>query len=53
MTCQEIPFVLGLALCPADTVGIRSKTKRLVDRGRAAEPAPSRFTLADGPSRGS
>ncbi|MFD8821249.1 hypothetical protein ACFV1C_02590 [Streptomyces sp. NPDC059605] len=53
MTCQEITVVLGLELCPASVEGVRSKMKRLADRGWAAEPAPGRFTLADGPSCGS
>lgn len=53
MTCQEIAVVLGLELCPASVEGVRSKMKRLADRGWAAESAPGRFTLADGPSCGS
>ncbi|WP_326613363.1 hypothetical protein [Streptomyces scopuliridis] len=53
MTCQEIAVVLGLELCPASVEGVRSKMKRLADRGWAAEPAPGRCTLADGPSCGS
>jgi hypothetical protein len=53
MTCQEIAVVLGLELCPAAVDGVRSKMKRLTDRGWTAEPAPGRFTLADGPAAGS
>ncbi|MFF8618098.1 hypothetical protein [Streptomyces sp. NPDC015350] len=53
MTCQEIAVILGLELCPASVEGVRSKMKRLADRGWAAEPAPGRFTLADGPACGS
>jgi hypothetical protein len=53
MTCQEITAALGLELCPAGVEGVRSKMKRLADRGWAAEPAPGRFTLADGPAAGS
>ncbi|WP_406290568.1 hypothetical protein [Streptomyces sp. NBC_00209] len=53
MTCQEIAVVLGLEPCPAGVEGVPSKRKRLADRGWAAEPAPGRFTLADGPSCGS
>lgn len=53
MTCQEITVALGLELCPAGVEGVRSKMKRLADRGWATEPAPGRFTLADGPAAGS
>ncbi|MEH0516718.1 hypothetical protein QBC31_39480 [Streptomyces sp. B21-079] len=53
MTCQEIAVVLGLEVCPASVEGVRSKMKRLADRGWALEPAPGRFTLADGPACGS
>ncbi|PZX42878.1 hypothetical protein K373_01368 [Streptomyces sp. DvalAA-21] len=53
MTCQEIAGVLGLTPGPAGVEGVRSKMKRLVDRGWATELTPGRFTLADGPSRGS
>ncbi|WP_406131599.1 hypothetical protein [Streptomyces sp. NBC_00989] len=53
MTCQEIAVVLGLELCPTSVEGVRSKMKRLADRGWATESAPGRFTLADGPACGS
>ncbi|MDX3231824.1 hypothetical protein [Streptomyces sp. ME19-01-6] len=53
MTCQEIAVALGLEPVPACVEGVRSKMKRLADRGWAAEPAPGRFTLADGPACGS
>lgn len=53
MTCQEIAARLGLELCPASVEGVRSKMKRLADRGWATEPAPGQFTLADGPAAGS
>lgn len=53
MTCQEIAMGLGLAPIPASGEGLRSKMKRLADRGWATEPAPGRFTLADGPAAGS
>ncbi|MEV5877372.1 hypothetical protein AB0L75_24720 [Streptomyces sp. NPDC052101] len=51
MRRQENAVVLGL--CPASVEGVRSKMKRLADRGWATEPAPGRFTLADGPACGS
>ena len=53
MTCQEIAAGLGLAVVPGCVEGVRSKMKRLADRGWAAEPVPGRFTLADGPAAGS
>jgi hypothetical protein len=53
MTCQEIAAGLGLASVPACVEGVRSKMKRLADRGWAAESVPGRFTLADGPAAGS
>lgn len=53
MTDQEIAVVLGLELRPASVEGVGSKMKRLADRGWAAEPAPGRFALADGPTRDS
>ncbi|SEE57265.1 hypothetical protein SAMN05216489_07193 [Streptomyces sp. 3213] len=48
MTCQEIVAALGLAPVPASVEGVRSKMKRLADRGWAVEPTPGRFTLAAG-----
>jgi hypothetical protein len=33
---------------PAKVEALRSKAKRLVSRGWLAEPAPGRFTLAQG-----
>ncbi|MFD5429662.1 hypothetical protein [Streptomyces sp. NPDC127084] len=53
MTCQEVAVGLGLASVLSCVEGVRSKMKRLVDRGWAAELAPGRFTLADGPAAGS
>ncbi len=53
MTCQEITAGLGLAPVPACVEGVRSKMKRLADRGWVTEPIPGRFTLADGPACGS
>ncbi|MGW2597149.1 hypothetical protein [Streptomyces klenkii] len=53
MSCQEISAALGLAPVPAGVEGVRSKMKRLADRGWAVEPSPGRFTLAAGPAAGS
>ncbi|MDX3540521.1 hypothetical protein PV721_40755 [Streptomyces sp. MB09-01] len=53
MSCQEITAVLGLEPVPASVEGVRSKMKRLADRGWADEPTPGRFTLAAGPAGGS
>ncbi|BFV61212.1 hypothetical protein KCMC57_up63160 [Kitasatospora sp. CMC57] len=53
MTCQEIAAALGLAAVPASVEGVRSKMKRLADRGWTVEPSPGRFTLAAGPACGS
>ncbi len=48
MTCQEIVAALGLAPVPASVEGVRSKMKRLADRGWVVDPTPGRFTLAAG-----
>jgi hypothetical protein len=53
MTCQEIAAALGLERSPASVEGVRSKMKRLADRGWADEPAPGKFTLAAGPAAAS
>ena len=50
MTCQEIAAALGLAPVPASVEGVRSKMKRLADRGWAGEPSPGRFTLTASPA---
>ncbi|WP_042436078.1 hypothetical protein [Streptacidiphilus anmyonensis] len=42
MTCQQFAMALGLELTPAQVEGVRSKAKRLVNRGSA----PGRFVLA-------
>jgi hypothetical protein len=46
MTCQQFAMALGLELTPARVEGVRSKAKRLVNRGWLTESAPGRFTLA-------
>ncbi|MFJ3339554.1 hypothetical protein [Streptomyces sp. NPDC086766] len=50
LTCQEMAAVFGMEVVPARVEALRSKAKRLVARGWLAEPAPGRFTLADGVS---
>ncbi|GAA2279043.1 MULTISPECIES: hypothetical protein [Kitasatospora] len=51
--CQEIAAALGLDVVPAKVEGVRSKAKRLVERGWLAEDVPGRFSIADGPAGGS
>ncbi|MFE2571519.1 hypothetical protein [Streptomyces mirabilis] len=48
VTCQEMAAVFGMDVVPARVEALRSKAKRLVARGWLAEPAPGRFTLAQG-----
>jgi hypothetical protein len=48
LTCQEMAAGFGMELVPARVEALRSKAKRLVARGWAAEHAPGRFTLAPG-----
>jgi hypothetical protein len=48
LTCQELAARFGLDVVPARVEALRSKAKRLVARGWAVEPAPGRFTLAQG-----
>ncbi|MFJ3310108.1 hypothetical protein ACIPSA_45360 [Streptomyces sp. NPDC086549] len=50
LTCQELAAGFGMDLVPARVEALRSKAKRLVARGWAVEPAPGRFTLAQGVS---
>ncbi|MEZ0096398.1 hypothetical protein [Streptacidiphilus sp. EB129] len=51
MSCQELAAGLGLELTSANVEGrVRSRAKRLADRGWLAEPAPGGFTLASGPA---
>ncbi|MFF7146436.1 hypothetical protein ACFZB5_35660 [Streptomyces nodosus] len=50
MTCQERAAEFGMDVVPARVEALRSKAKRLVARGWAAEPAPGRFTPAQGVS---
>ncbi|MEV5776847.1 hypothetical protein AB0L49_37425 [Streptomyces antimycoticus] len=48
LTCQEMAAAFGMDVVPARVEALRSKAKRLVARGWLAEPAPGRFTLAQG-----
>ncbi|MFJ2444483.1 hypothetical protein ACIOWG_29465 [Streptomyces sp. NPDC087658] len=48
LTCQELAVLFGLDAVPAKVEALRLKAKRLVARGWLAEPAPGRFTLAQG-----
>jgi hypothetical protein len=41
LTWQEMAGVFGMDVVPARVEALRSKAKRLVTRGRLAEPAPS------------
>ncbi|WP_326791355.1 hypothetical protein OHA79_01320 [Streptomyces sp. NBC_00841] len=47
-TCQDMAAMFGMEVMPARVEALRSKAKRLVVRGWLAEPAPGRFTLAQG-----
>ncbi|NGO68947.1 hypothetical protein [Streptomyces boncukensis] len=49
LTCQEMAASFGMDVVLA-RVALRSKAKRLVARGRLAEPAAGRFTFARGVS---
>ncbi|MER7672301.1 hypothetical protein ABTY61_28105 [Kitasatospora sp. NPDC096128] len=53
MGCQEMAAVLGLEVVAAKVEGVRSKAKRLVERGWLAERVPGRFSIAGGPGGGS
>ncbi|MFI6449897.1 MULTISPECIES: hypothetical protein [unclassified Kitasatospora] len=53
MGCQEITAALGLDVVPAKVEGVRSKAKRLVERGWLTEDVPGRFSIAGGPAGGS
>ena len=54
MSCQELAAGLGLEVTAANIEGrVRSRAKRLADRGWLAEPVPGAFTLAAGTACGS
>ncbi|MGI5262276.1 hypothetical protein [Streptomyces angustmyceticus] len=44
MRCQQLAAVLGLQAVPAKVEGLRSKAKRLVERGWALQTRPGVFT---------
>jgi hypothetical protein len=48
LTCKEMAAGFGMDVVTARVEALRSKAKRLVARGWLAEPAPGRFTLAQG-----
>ncbi|AVV45185.1 hypothetical protein C6376_31205 [Streptomyces sp. P3] len=44
MRCQQLAAALGLQAVPAKVEGLRSKAKRLMERGWALQPRPGVFT---------
>jgi hypothetical protein len=44
MRCQQLAGALGLQVVPAKVEGVRSKAKRLVERGWARQVRPGVFT---------
>ena len=44
MRCQQLAVMLGLEAIPAKVEGLRSKAKRLVERGWALQVRPGVFT---------
>lgn len=44
MRCQQLARALGLSVVPAKVEGVRSKAKRLVERGWARQVRPGVFT---------
>jgi hypothetical protein len=50
MRCQQLAVVLGLQAVPAKVEGLRSKAKRLVERGWALRVRPGVFTALEGPA---
>ncbi|MCX5096355.1 MULTISPECIES: hypothetical protein [Streptomyces] len=44
MRCQQLAVALGLEVVPAKVEGLRSKAKRLVERGWAIQVRPGVFT---------
>jgi hypothetical protein len=53
VTCREITAALGLKLVAAKVEGVRSKAKRLAERGWLTEAAPGRFSVVPSPGAGS
>jgi hypothetical protein len=52
LRAKDIAVGLGLSLEAAKVEGLRSKLKRLVERGWLSEPESGVFVLADGPAVG-
>ncbi|MBB1252604.1 hypothetical protein H3146_04350 [Streptomyces sp. OF3] len=50
MRCQQLATALGLQAVPAKVEGLRSKAKRLVERGWALEVRPGVFTPSGTPA---
>ncbi|MCH0567009.1 hypothetical protein [Streptomyces sp. MUM 2J] len=50
MRCQQLAAALGLQAVPAKVEGLRSKAKRLVERGWAVQVRPGVFTALVAPS---
>ncbi|MGW2652023.1 hypothetical protein ACWC2T_46060 [Streptomyces sp. NPDC001393] len=50
MRCQQLAAALGLQAVPAKVEGLRSKAKRLVERGWALQVRPGVFTALTVPS---
>ncbi|WP_093802123.1 hypothetical protein [Streptomyces sp. Wb2n-11] len=50
MRCQQLAAALGLQAVPAKVEGVRSKAKRLVERGWALQVRPGVFTALEGPA---
>ncbi|MFZ4186521.1 hypothetical protein [Streptomyces pseudogriseolus] len=50
MRCQQLAAALGLRAVPAKVEGLRSKAKRLVERGWALQTRPGVFTALGTPA---
>jgi hypothetical protein len=50
MRCQQLAAALGLQAVPAKVEGLRSKAKRLVERGWALQARPGVFTPLGAPA---
>jgi hypothetical protein len=51
MSCKQIAVVMGIDLAPAKIEGVvRSRARRLAERGWLTQTEAGRFTLADGPA---
>lgn len=50
MRCQQLASALGLPAVPAKIEGVRSKAKRLVERGWALQTRPGVFTAPGTPA---